>query len=183
LRFAVDPDGNAVPDLKSRLPGRGVWLTCARDIVEKAAAGRTFDRAFRRPVNAGENLAGRVDSLLERDALQRLSLANKAGLVICGFEKVSKALREGKALSLVHASDATPDGCRKLGRVSAARQGGAESAPEPVRSLNCEQLSLALGRPNVIHAALKQGGPADKFLAAAARLEQFRAGSDAGAAA
>lgn len=179
LRFAVDPEGNAVPDLKSRLPGRGVWVTCTRDILEKAVAGRVFDRAFRKPVKTAENLPDLVEGLLERDALQRLALANKAGDVICGFDKVSQAIRGGKAALLVHASDASPEGCRKLDNQFSAMEKGRKEASSIVRDFNCEQLSLALGRPNVVHAALKQGGPCHKFVNATARLERFRAGSAA----
>jgi hypothetical protein len=177
LRFALDPDGYAVPDLKARLPGRGVWITCTREIVEKAIASHAFDRGFRRSVKTADGLTDQVESLLERDALQRLALANKAGLVVSGFDKVSKVLKKGNAAYIVHASDAAPDGCRKLDGLFRANESGPESTGSSVRGLNAEQLSLALGRPNVIHAALKQGVPSDKFLSALVRLERFRAGS------
>lgn len=183
LRFAVDPDGRAVPDLKARLPGRGVWLTCARDVVEKAAAGGVFDRAFRRPVKTAESLGDLVDSLLERDALQRLSLANKAGLVVCGFDKVMKVLRSGDQAILLHAGEASRDGRRKLDRLARSGAGGTQPAAAVLCNFNAEQMSLALGRPNVVHAALKQGGPRGKFLDAVARLERFRAGGAVDAAA
>ena len=183
LRFALDPDGRAVLDLKARLPGRGVWLTCARDVVEKAAKGGVFDKAFGREVKTAESLADMVESLLERDALQRLSLANKAGFVVCGFDKIVKVLRGGGGAVLLHAADASPDGCAKLDRL--ARRGAGAARPEAavLCDFNIEQMSLALGRPNVVHAALKQGGPRRKFLDAAARLERFRAGGAVYAAA
>ncbi len=183
LRFALDPDGAAVPDLKAKLPGRGVWITCTREIVEKAITSQAFDRGFRRSVKVAENLPVQVDTLLERDCMQRLSLANKAGLVVCGFDKVSKTLKSGKAAYILHASDASPDGCRKLDRLFKAMENGPDASGLSVCGLNAEQLSLALGRPNVIHAALKQGVPSDKFLSAVARLEKFRAGIAVNAAA
>ncbi len=183
LRFAVDPEGHAVPDLKARLPGRGVWLTCARDVVEKAAAGGLFTKAFRQPVKPAESLTGLVESLLQREALQRLSLANKAGLVVCGFDKVTKALRAGGVTCLLHASDASTDGCGKLDRLACGWVNGAQPAVEVLCNFNAEQLSLALGRPNVVHAAVKQGGPCEKILDAVARLERYRAGSAVYAAA
>ena len=183
LRFAVDPDGRAVPDLKARLPGRGVWLTCARDVVEEAAKGGVFDKGFRHPVKTAESLADTVESLLKRDALQRLSLANKAGLVVCGFDKVAKVLRNDGAAILLHAADASPDGCAKLDRLARSGAGGTRPAAAVLCNFNAEQMSLALGRPNVVHAALKQGGPRGKFLDAVARLERFRAGGAGYAAA
>jgi len=183
LRFALDPDGRAIPDLRARLPGRGVWLTCTRDVVEKAAAGGVFTKAFRQPVIAADTLVDLVESLLEREALQRLSLANKAGLVVCGFDKIVKVLRSGGETILLHAADASPDGCRKLDRLARSEAGDAQPSAGVWCNFNVEQMSLALGRPNVVHAALKQGGPRGKFLDAVARLERFRAGDAVDAAA
>ena len=183
LRFALDPDGTAVPDLKAKLPGRGVWITCTREIVEKAIASHAFDKGFRQSVKTADGLPDQVESLLERACLQRLALANKAGSVVCGFDKVSKALKSGKAAYIIHASDASPDGCRKLDGLIKARENGSEAAGPVVCGLNAEQLSLALGRSNVIHAALKQGVPSQKFITAMARLEKFRTGIAVNAAA
>ncbi|MEM8744336.1 MAG: RNA-binding protein [Pseudomonadota bacterium] len=182
LRFAAGPDGLVVPDLKASLPGRGVWITCAHDIVEKAVSSGAFPRAFKGAVKVPNDLTAQVDHLLERAALQRLSLANKAGLVSCGFDKVSQAVRAGR-VTLLHAGDAAADGCRKLDRLQIAAANGSDPAKPAVRHFNAEQLSLALGRPNVVHAAVKQGGPSGKFLDAVARLEKFRAGSAVHAAA
>ncbi len=183
LRFALDPEGHAVADLKARLPGRGVWLVCARDVVEKAATGGVFSKAFRQPVKTAENLTELVDSLLQRDALQRLSLANKAGLVVCGFDKVGKELRGDSEAYVLHASDAALSGRAKLDRLAGGRANGLQPEVAVLDSFNAEQLSLALGRANVVHAALKQGGPRDKFINAVARLERFRAGGKLYAAA
>ena len=183
LRFALDPEGHAVPDLKARLPGRGVWLTCARDVIDKAAAGGVFARAFRKPVTTEDSLGDLVEDLLERDALQRLSLANKAGLVVCGFDKVVKVLRSGGEAILIHAADAAPDGCVKLDGLARSKASGTRSPAPVLCNFNIEKMSLALGRPNVVHAALKQGGPRVKFMDAVARLERFRAGGAVDAAA
>ncbi|MHA1164547.1 MAG: RNA-binding protein [Alphaproteobacteria bacterium] len=183
LRFALDPDGNAVPDLKAKLPGRGVWITCSREIVDKAIASNVFDRGFRKSVKTPNGLAGQVEALLERDALQRLSLANKAGLVVIGFDKIEKLLRRGGDMSLVHASGASADGCRKLDRFLKREQNGPETTGRVVSGFNADQLSLALGRPNVVHAALRNGASSQKFLFAVERLQQFRAGNAIDAAA
>ncbi|MDA7948021.1 MAG: RNA-binding protein [Hyphomicrobiaceae bacterium] len=182
LRFAAGPDEVVVPDLKACLPGRGVWIGCAHDIVAEAVSSGMFSRALKRSVKAPEDLVRQVDRLLERAALQRLSLANKAGLVICGFDKVSQTIRAGET-TLLHAEDAAADGCRKLDRLQAGISGGSNEGPSAIRLFNAEQLSLALGRPNVVHAAVKQGGPSRKFLESVARLARFRAGSAINAAA
>ena len=183
LRFALDPEGYAVPDLKAKLPGRGVWVSCNSEIICKAIASRVFDRGFRQSVKTADNLPEQLEALLERDALQRLSLANKASEVVLGFDKIEKALRRNGKMSLIHASGASPDGCRKLDRFLKREQNRPEPTGLVVNVFNADQLSLALGRPNVVHAALRNGAPSQKFMLAVERLQQFRAGSAVDAAA
>ncbi|MEC9367654.1 MAG: RNA-binding protein [Pseudomonadota bacterium] len=178
LRFCAGPDGVVVPDLKGRLPGRGVWLTCAADVVGDAAGRNVFARSLRQPVRTPQDLPALVDRLLLQDAVQRLSLANKAGEVTSGFTGVEKAIAGGKVVSLLHATEAAADGRRKLDGKFAGKGGG------PVLdSLNSAQLGLALGRTNVLHAAVTSGGAGARLLAALRRLDRFRAGSAVFAAA
>lgn len=168
IRFALDPEERVVPDLKNRLPGRGVWITARREAVARAAKKGIFARGFSRKVTTDPNLAGQVEALLERSALERLALANKAGLVTTGFTKVAEKVAQGSVFVLLHAADAAPGGREKLGGKARA------PAIAPVDSLNSRQLSLALGRSNVVHAALSEGGAAESFLNAVGRLEQYR---------
>jgi predicted RNA-binding protein YlxR (DUF448 family) len=177
IRFVVGPDGTVVPDLKEKLPGRGVWLTADRDTLAKAAKRNVFARALKTEARVPDGLAALVDRLLADAALSALGLANKAGEAVFGHAKVEEALGKGRVLALVHASDAAEDGCRKLdGKAKGLRAG----SPIPaIRAFGSDELSLASGRTNVIHAALIQGGAARKFLAAAARVERYRNGSNA----
>ncbi len=168
IRFCLDPEGRVVPDLKNCLPGRGVWLTAERSAVAEAAKKGIFSRGFSAAARADANLADIVDALLEKAALARLSLANKAGLVTSGFTKVCEALDRGDAVLLLHAADASSSGCQKLdGKAAKARV-------VTVHCLNSGQLSLALGRSNVVHAALREGGACESFLRAVARLDRYR---------
>lgn len=169
VRFCLDPEGRVVPDLKNRLPGRGVWLTAAHGTVAEAARKGVFARAFSSSAQSDPALADTVAALLEKDALGRLGLANKAGLVTAGFAKVAEAIERGRAAVLVHAADAAAHGRRKID----AKAGF--SARPPVDCFNTDQLSLALGRSNVVHAALSQGGACDGFLRAVDRLVRYKA--------
>lgn len=175
IRFVLGPDGAVVPDLKEKLPGRGVWLTAAHDTVAEAVKRNAFARALKTQAKAAPDLADLVDRLLAEAALGAFALANKAGEVTFGHAKVEEALAKAPVLALVHAREAAEDGCRKLdGKARAARA----RAPIPaVRSLGTDELGLASGRTNVIHAALIQGGAARRFLVAAQRLERYRKGS------
>ena len=178
IRFVLAPTGEIVPDLKERLPGRGIWVTAARDKVAEAASRNVFARALKTQVTVPADLALRVDRLIVESALGALALANKAGKVVFGTAKVEEAIARGRTAALIHASDAAEDGCRKLdGRFRAGAKTGA--AHPPVRLFTADELGLASGRTNVIHAAVIQGGAAAKFLNGASRVERYRTGSTA----
>jgi predicted RNA-binding protein YlxR (DUF448 family) len=174
LRFALGPDGSVVPDVHSRLPGRGVWTQLSFATVSRAASKQAFSRAFRIKAQAPASLAETVDALLERDALQSLSFANKAGLVIAGAFKVDVAIETGRVAALLQASDGAPDGAAKRMSALRARLGRAAGDIVRVNLFTSRQLDLALGKANVIHAALKQGAASSAFLARVDRLRRYR---------
>ena len=185
IRFVLDPDGEVVPDLKRRLPGRGLWLTCAGDVIEDAVRKNYFARAFRRPVEVSSDLVQLLDRLLAEAALGLLGFANKAGEVVTGFAKVDdKLTRHRETIAcLVHAAEAAENGCQKLDAKFLKVPEFVDAGAEILRCFTTDELSLALGRLNVVHAAVIQGRLSPKFLQAAARLENFRAGSATFAAA
>src|ERR1700730_10342 len=174
IRFVVGPDGEAVPDLKRKLPGRGVWVTATQDALGDAIKRRVFARGFKRDVRLPADLLERTDRLLERSALDALAIAGKASLVATGFAKVETALLREQVVALLHATEAAPDGVKKLD--SAMRHGAQAGVIAIIRILTSAQLDLALGRPNVIHAALIAGPSSDTVLARLRRLERFRTG-------
>jgi predicted RNA-binding protein YlxR (DUF448 family) len=176
IRFVVGPGGEIVPDIKKNLPGRGVWVTATRDALAEAIRRNAFAKSFKRDVKLPAGLVDTTQKLLERAALDGLSIANKAGLLVTGFAKVEAALGRERVAALVHASDAGADGVRKL-NAAMHRGSDEESGNLAVVSLfTGEQLDLALGRPNVVHAALLAGPESHRFLARYARLTHFGAG-------
>lgn len=178
LRFVTGPGGVLVPDPAGRLPGRGVWVTAERRAVEAAVQAKVFARSLKRAIAVPGDLADEAERLLVRRALEALSLANKAGLAVTGFTRVNAALDGGQVMVLIHGRDAAGDGCAKLSRKYEAvcREGGRE--PQKVTDFTIAQLSLALGRENVVHAALAGGGAAGRFLIAARRVRQYRGEPD-----
>jgi predicted RNA-binding protein YlxR (DUF448 family) len=181
LRFALSPDGSVVPDIHRKLPGRGAWTRLSFATVSRAASKQAFSRAFRAKAPAPASLAETVDTLLERDALQSLSLANKAGLIVAGAFKVDAAIEIGRVAALIQASDGAPDGVAKRANALRARLGRGAGEIVRVNLFTSRQLDLALGKANVIHAALKQGAASSAFLAKVDRLRRYRA-SDTDAA-
>ena len=176
IRFVVGPDGAAVPDLKSKLPGRGVWVTATRDALAEAVKRKALVRGFKREVRLNADLVTQTGQLLEQAVLDSLAMAGKAGLVANGFGKTEAALadEDKRVIGLIHATDAAPDGVRKLGAALRRRDSGDQVAV--ITSLTTAQLDLALGRPNVVHAALLAGPAGGTFLARLRRLERFRSG-------
>jgi len=180
IRFVVGPDGAVVPDVKQKLPGRGVWVTASRAAVQEAARSRAFARSFKRDVRPAPDLDGTTERLLERAALDALAIAHKAGRVAAGFAKTEAALMNERVVGLVHAADAGPEGVRKLDAIArrtaeataglAAGTGG----PKVIDMFTSMQLDLALGRSNVIHAAVLAGPASTGFLARCQNLERFR---------
>jgi predicted RNA-binding protein YlxR (DUF448 family) len=184
IRFVRGPDGQMVPDLACRLPGRGVWVACRRQSVAEAQKRNAFARALKGPATVPEGLADTVEMLLRQRAAGALGFANKAGLVVTGFAKVDAAVASGKAIALIHASDAAPDGRGKLDRKFRAVRGENEenTVSAIVADLSADELSLAIGRANVVHAALTKGGAAQNFLREAGRLRRYRTDWDVEAA-
>ncbi|MEJ8475122.1 RNA-binding protein [Roseibium algae] len=178
IRFVLDPKGQVVPDLRRVLPGRGVWVTAADEIICKAEKERkrVFGRGFKCEAAVEPGLSGRIDALMVRAALSALSISRKAGGLVTGFSKVGAALRRDPVLGLIHASDAADDGIRKLSGVVASRNETA-NGPQVVRLFDSTQLDLALGRSNVIHAALLAGQASENFLSRVRELEDFRSNS------
>ena len=178
LRFALSGDGVVTPDILRKLPGRGVWTQLSRSVVQQASRKQAFARGFRKPVRAGAELADDVDRLLENDALQFLSLVNKAGLIVAGAAKVESAIREGSVVALLHASEGSADGTAKLDRLLQGVSGDRYAEIPRINLFRSSQLDLALGRTNVIHAALNAGPASTAFLKKLARLNLYRFGSE-----
>ena len=174
IRFVVGPDRSVVPDIRARLPGRGAWVTADADTVRLAMRRKAFSRAFKAEVSVGADLVEQVDSLLEADALQALSLANKAGLVTCGTSKVEEAIAKTALAGLLHAREAAEDGLRKLEAALRRRLGDAAASLSRVQIFGSGQLDLALGRTHVIHASLAAGAASEGFISRSRRLERFR---------
>jgi len=177
IRFVAGPDGAIVPDLARKLPGRGVWVTAERQLVEQAIRTRAFARSLKRQVQVSQDLGGLVDRLLRDRVGALLSLANKAGLVVIGFAKIDAALEAGTVAALLHGSDASRDGCDKLDRKFRAISAAAGRTAAILTPFTVDEMSLAIGRPNVVHAALIPGGATDRFLSEAERLGRYRSGS------
>ena len=175
IRFVVGPDGAAVPDVKNKLPGRGLWIAATREALGKAIKRKVFTRGFKREVRFPPDLAEQTERLLERAVLDALAMAGKAGAVAAGFAKTEAAVEHEEVIAVLHAAGASADGVRKL-QANTHRRHRSGVPPAEIGFLTTAQLDLALNRPNVVHAALLAGPASETFLARCRRLERFRTG-------
>lgn len=163
----LGPDGVVAPDFTGKLPGRGAWVTASRPALDAALKKGAFARAFKTGAKAPDGLADMVEAGLLKLALSALGMARKTGDVLIGFDQVKAALKEKNIAALIAASDGAEDGRRKLKALA--------KDAALIEAFDGRELSAALGRDGVVHAALKAGAGAARFLRAARRLEGFRA--------
>jgi uncharacterized protein len=170
IRFVVAPDGEVVADIRRRLPGRGVHVTATATCVATAERKHLFAKTLEGVTKVSPGLAARVDLLLADRARQAVALARKAGTAVFGNSKVEQAIGRGGVIGLIHAAEASPDGVAAL--ASACRRAGV--SPMVIRTFTSEQLDLAFGRTNVIHAALLAGPASEHALARIGDLLRYR---------
>jgi uncharacterized protein len=184
IRFVVAPSGEVIADLKRKLPGRGLWISASRRTVAEAIRRNQFGKGFKREVRVAPTLAADTEALLVRGVIEALAMAAKAGQVVSGYGKVEDALQSRQAQNpiraLIHASDGAADGIRKLDALARQKAGVNDESPEfpVVTALTSEQLDLALGRSNVIHAALLAGPASKTFLSRCQVLVRYRMADD-----
>ena len=180
IRFVVAPTGEVVADIKRKLPGRGLWITASHQVVAEAIRRHHFARGFKRDLWVPPTLATDTEALLARSVTEALAIAAKAGQVVAGFSKVETALKERRSRNtvqaLIHAADGAADGIRKLDALLGQNAGvDGESTRIPVVTiLTSAELDLALGRSNVIHAAVLAGPASKTFLSRSQTLVRYR---------
>ncbi|MBB2202188.1 RNA-binding protein [Gluconacetobacter tumulisoli] len=155
VRFVLSPDRVLTPDLSARLPGRGIWLSARRDVLETARTRGAFARAARGQVVVPPDLADILESGLLRRMMETVGLARRAGQVVCGFAKVREWIAGGRAGLVIQAEDGSPDERTRL--LSGARDLPVAEVP------TAAGLGAAFGRDHVVHAAMSHGELARRF--------------------
>ncbi|WP_397541581.1 RNA-binding protein [Roseovarius salis] len=165
IRFVAGPDGQVVPDVLGKLPGRGVWVAATREALERAVAKSLFARGLKQPVTIPQGLVDSIEAQLAERVVNLVSLARKSGEAVTGYEKVKDRLTREDARVLIQASDGSGRGKSKL----STPHGG-----DYIGWLTAEELGRAFGRQTAVHAALGDGGLAQRVVEEAARLKGLR---------
>lgn len=174
IRFVIGPEGDVVPDLARRLPGRGLWVKAERAAVEHAVAKNLFARAARASVKPAADLAERVERLLLERALSDLSRARRAGRAVAGFVRVEQMVGQRRAGLLVVADEADGDGLGKL-----------KATGLPIARLgDAAALGGIFGREQAVYVAVARDDAGGAFIerieAGAARWRGYRLNSGPG---
>ena len=185
IRLAISPDGDVLPDPLARAPGRGAWLGVTRAELQAAMTkGRlrgALARAFKgSAIQVPDDLPDRIEAGLRKLLLDRLGLELRAGKVVMGSDRIAEQARMGRIAALLHASDASEDGRKKLDqawRVGREAEGSGQRGI--TLPLDRMALSVALGRDNVVHLALADQRSADRVDAILLRLLHFLKADDA----
>ncbi|MGD9810973.1 MAG: DUF448 domain-containing protein, partial [Sphingobium sp.] len=180
VRLALSPEGEVMPDVRAKAPGRGAWIGVSREELHKAVTSGKLKGALSRAFKTVEiavpvDLAERIDEALERQAMDRLGLEARASNLVTGSEKIEVAARRGEVCMLLHAADAAADGCRKLDqawRVGEEAEGTDKAGQ--VLPLARDALSRAMGRENVVHVAVTDDRAAARLDAVLSRWQSFR---------
>ena len=167
VRFVIGPGGAVVPDIRGRLPGRGIWVSADHDALSKAARRNLFSKAARVRVTVPDGLPASVDAQLAGRIVELLSLARRGGGAVCGFERTREALARGDAAVLLQAEDGSE---RQKSRL---RPPPGEATA--ITCLRAREMGLAFGRERVIHAAVAKGGLSSRMVVEARRLRGVRA--------
>jgi predicted RNA-binding protein YlxR (DUF448 family) len=179
IRLAISPDGDVLPDVLARAPGRGAWIGVTRSELETAIAkGKlkgALTRAFKgTALRIPDELPAMIEAALIRAVTDRLGLELRAGKILTGSDRIAEHARGGQVTWLAHAADAAPDGSRKLDqawRVGREEEGsGMTGVTLP---LDRAALSVALGRENVVHLAMTESAAAKRLNIPLVRLLHF----------
>ncbi|MBC2666191.1 DUF448 domain-containing protein [Novosphingobium flavum] len=179
IRLAISPDGQVLPDVLARAPGRGAWIGVSRAALENALAKGKLKGALARafkgaPLTIPEDLPERIEAALLRAFADRLGLEKRSGRLLTGSDRIAENARGGNVAWLAHAADASDDGSRKLDQAWRVGEEAEGSGMAGVRlPLDRAALSVALGRDNVVHLALTDSAAAERLNAVLERLVHY----------
>ena len=175
IRVGFSEDGDVVADVYGKLPGRGAWVAANRDAVDQAIKTKAFARAAKRNVNVPDGFTDHIEAQLLRKVLNLIALANRAGELESGFDKVRSVAQAGKLAFRLEASDGAPDGRSKIRVIAKAIAREFEDGPAPVIGcFSSLELGKVMGRDHMVHLAVKKGRLAKSIRAELSRLVGFK---------
>ena len=174
IRFVIGPDRTVVPDLVAKLPGRGIWLSARRDVLETARTRGAFARAAKGAVSVPIDLTSRVEAGLARRITELLGLARRAGQAVAGFQKAREWLQAGRVALVIQADDGSLE---ERARFLSGLKDMPVASPLPAAALGA-----VFGRDQAVHVAIAHGRLAETLAIETTRLAGVAGGRLAGVA-
>lgn len=174
IRLAAGPDGQIVADIFGKIPGRGFWVASDRESVEQAVAQKAFARAAKRKVIVPDKFADLIEMQLKTRVLGLIGMANRAGQLEFGFDKVKALVQDDQIAYRIEASDGSMDGRSKIRVIAKAIAREIEAkCPPVIACFDGMQLGKVIGREHSVHLAVKRGKLAKALKAELSRLNGF----------
>jgi len=174
IRFVLGPDGTVFPDVLGKLPGRGVWVSAAREDLQIAIEKGGFKRGFKGNAAIPDNLSAQVEAGLKRHTLSLIGMAKKSGKLFIGFDQVMVAARTDVLGWRIEAADGAEGSRGKIRTLSKAVAREVELAlPRVIGCFSSTELGAVVGREAIIHCAVPHGRIAKSLGVSAKRLRGF----------
>lgn len=189
IRFVLAPSTEVTPDLAKTLPGRGAYVVSNKEKVAEGAKKNAFAKAFKQSVTVPQGLADTIETILRKQVVEALAIANKAGLASFGYENVLKLANSGKAKMIIHASEGSERGFSKINSAITAEltlemneplhfsaksgKEANEKTAKLLRFLNGDELARATGKEGITHIGLKEGQALRLLLERAKKYQHY----------
>lgn len=174
VRFVKGPDNTIVADIAGKLPGRGVWVSAEKELLQKALKSGAFARGFKSKVTAPNDLVEQVEAGLQRSVSGLIAMTKKSGQIALGYDQTIGMAREGVLGLRIEASDGSADGRGKIRTLSRAIARELELGdPSVIGCFTAEALGDIMGRGKLVHAGIKRGKLCRRLKEEAARLSGF----------
>lgn len=176
IRFVVGPENTVFPDVLGKLPGRGVWVSAAREDLDMAIKNGGFKRGFKGNVTLPDNLSAQVEAGLKRHTLSLIGMAKKSGKLFIGFDQVMVAARTDALGWRIEASDGAEGSRGKIRTLAKAVAREVElPLPRVIGCFSSAELGAVVGREAIIHCAVPHGRIAKSLGVSVRRLSGFTA--------
>ena len=174
IRFVLGPDNRVYPDILGKLPGRGTWVSAAREDLELAIHKGGFKHGFKGNAQVPDDLASQVEAGLRKQVLSLIGMAKKSGKLFIGFDQVMTAARTDALGWRIEAADGAEGSRGKIRTLSKAVAREVELAlPRVIGCFHSTELGAVVGRDAITHCAVPHGRIAKSLGLSAKRLGGF----------
>ena len=106
IKFSLSPDNKLVPDLHNKLPGKSIWVTPNKALIEFIQERDDVKAHFGVSHLLSNDLISLIKKILRKKILNSISLAKKSGYLAIGLDTIKTQLTEKNHCLIVVAKGA-----------------------------------------------------------------------------